>query len=450
MSNFSISDIMKFFLDVSNKAFSRTTAGYISKFGPMKKVTAYALMVLRLAQSVFPSERLEEGLKTFFDPETSLFAPALHSQPSITRVAVTSAKDLGQTACLITNYNYPRGNAANNLEREEDSGKDMKIWEAALATSAAPFYLPPFEKKETYTQYIDGGVYASCPAEVAYGEMEKLWPEHGVSLDLLVSLGTGEQRTKDTETPALANIRFSASMRAMFERQRAATHFWTTFQQQTAPRNIIPKLYRLDPALKGDHVGQYDNKRLQELSDAVTEWNKTVAAAQIQKVANALIASLFFFEPNDLGAVDSYLLRQSYLSDPTYGILRGSIRCRLSHGSQQLEKLLGEMVEGFYYAQMTTDNTADEGDRIHPWTEIQLPPGHNQLVEVMVSESQSSGHTVKKFRLPFNFIVKNHNSKDLFQVLAVKLKRSESKIAISGFPATLADLQRRSKIKWLL
>jgi len=56
---------------------------------------------------------------------------------------------------------------------------------------------------------------------------------------------------------------------------------------------------------------------------------------------------------------------------------------------------------------------------------------------------------VKKFRLPFTFVVKKQNSNDLFQVLAVKLKRSEKKIAISGFPATLMDLQRRSKMKWL-
>ena len=70
-------------------------------------------------------------------------------------------------------------------------------------------------------------------------------------------------------------------------------------------------------------------------------------------------------------------------------------------------------------------------------------------MEVMISEPQPAGHTVKKFRLPFTFVVKKQNSNDLFQVLAVKLKRSEKKIAISGFPATLMDLQRRSKMKWL-
>jgi patatin-like phospholipase/acyl hydrolase len=168
MSNKPISEMTKFFSEVSEKTFLRTTAGFISKFGPLKKLTAYAMMVLGLAHSVFSSDALSKGLKTFFKDETSLFAPVLHSQPSTTRVAVTSAKDLGHTTCLITSYNHPLGNPTNNLEREEDSEKDMKIWEAALATSAAPFWLPSFEKKETKTQYVDGAVYANCRKSSAY------------------------------------------------------------------------------------------------------------------------------------------------------------------------------------------------------------------------------------------------------------------------------------------
>jgi predicted acylesterase/phospholipase RssA len=447
MSNSSIAEMTKFFSEVSEKTFSQTTAGFISKFGPLKKVTTYALMVLRLADSVFSSEAMKEGLMKFFkNHETSLFAPALHSQPSTTRVAVTSAKDSGQTTCLITSYNHPLGNPANNLEREEDSGKDMKIWEAALATSAAPFYLPPFEKKETNTNYVDGAVYANCPAEVAYGELEKLWPEKGASLDFLVSLGTGDQKAKDNETPTLVNLGFFVSIRAMFQRQLDSKSSWYKFEQQTAPQNIRSRLYRLDPPLQGDHVELYEYKRLQELQESATGWSKTVAAARIQEIADTLIANLFFFEPDDLEAGHSPVLRQSHLSDPSYNILAGSIRCRLSHGSPQLERLLDEMVEGFSYAQMTSDNTADVG-RVQNWSEVEHPLGQRRLLDVMVSETQPAGHAIRKFRLPYTFVVKKNNS--MFHVLAVNLKRCEKKIAISGFPSTIDDLQRRSKLKWL-
>lgn len=446
MSNSSITDMMKFFSGVSEKTFSQTAAGVIFRIGPLKKITTYALMVLGLAESVFSSEPLREGLKTFFNKhhphETSLFAPSLHSQPSTTRVGVTSAKDLGQTTCLITSYNHPLCNPAHNLEREEDSEKDMKIWEAALATSAAPFYLPSFEKKETNTQYVDGAVYANCPAEVAYGEMEKLWPDNGASLDVLVSLGAGDQKAKDNETPTLVNLGFFVSIRAMFQRQLDSKSSWAKFEQQTAPPNIRSRLYRLDPPLKGKYVELYDYKRLQELSDSATEWTKTAAAAQIQKIANTLIANLFFFEPDDVEAP----LPQSHLSDPSYNVLAGSIRCRLSHGSPQLEKLLGEMVESFFYVQTASDNTADVC-QAQNWTEVELPPGKVRLVDVLVSEPQQRGYDVKKFRLPFKFVVKKNNN--MFQVLAIKLKQCEKKIAISGFPSMIDDLQRRSKMKWL-
>jgi predicted acylesterase/phospholipase RssA len=448
MSNSSITEMVSFFRGVSEKTFSKTTAGMISRIGPLKKLTTYTLMILRLTESVFSSEALKEGLQTFFrmhhphDP--SLFAPALQSQPSSTRVAVTSAKDLGQTTCLITSYNHPLGNPTNNLEREEDSEKDMKIWEAGLATSAAPFYLPPFEKKETSTQYVDGAVYANCPAEVAYGEVERLWPKNGASLDYLVSLGTGDQGAKDLDTPTLVN--FFVSIRAMFQRQLDSKSSWEKFEQQTAPPNIRSRLHRLNPPLKGDHVELYEYKRLQELYDLATEWAGKTAESKIQELANTLIANLFFFEPDDIEGANSPASPRRLLSDPSYTILSGSIRCRLGHGSPQLERLLGEMVEGFYYAQTRSDDTAEVG-RAHNWMRVEHPPGQVRLLDVMVSEPQHSGHDVKKFRLPFKFVVRKQGS--IFQVLAIKLKRSEKKIAISGFPSTIDDLQRRSKMKWL-
>jgi hypothetical protein len=261
-------------------------------------------------------------------------------------------------------------------------------------------------------------------------------------------LGTGDQKNKDAETPTLVNLGFFVSLRAMFQRQLDSKSNWANFEQQTAPINVRSRLYRLNPPLSGNYVQLYDYKRMQELMESVAEWTKNVAAARIQEIANTLIANLFFFEPDDVEAANSSVSPTNHLSDPSYNILAGSIRCRLSHGSPQLKKVLSDMVEGFSYAQMATDNTADV-DRVQHWTEIQPPPGQNRLVEVMVSEPQPAGHAVEKFRLPFTFVVKKHNSKDLFQVVAVKLKRSEKKIAISGFPATLADLQRRSKLKWL-
>jgi hypothetical protein len=49
------------------------------------------------------------------------------------KVAVTSSKDNGINKCLITNYNRPTLDDNLDFEREDENGKEMKIWEAAIA-----------------------------------------------------------------------------------------------------------------------------------------------------------------------------------------------------------------------------------------------------------------------------------------------------------------------------
>ena len=66
--------------------------------------------------------------------------------------------------------------------------KEWKVWEACVATSAAPVYFPPFEKK-----FIDGGLMANNPTLDAMTEIitqaEK--EESDAKLALVVSIGTG-------------------------------------------------------------------------------------------------------------------------------------------------------------------------------------------------------------------------------------------------------------------
>lgn len=151
---------------------------------------------------------------------------------------------------------------------------------------------------------------------------------------------------------------------------------------------VRSRLYRLNPPLEGEYVEPNEFKRLQELSDSATDWTKTASKTQTQDVVNILIANLFFSEPDDIEATNSLVSPQGHLSDPLYNVLAGSIRCRLSRGSPQLEKLLGEMVEGFFYAQTASDNTADVG-RAQNWAEVGYPPGQVHFLNVMVSEPKS-------------------------------------------------------------
>jgi hypothetical protein len=54
---------------------------------------------------------------------------------------------------------------------------------------------------------------------------------------------------------------------------------------------------------------------------------------------------------------------------------------------------------------------------------------------------------VKKFRLNYTFRVKDNSN--MFLVLVVTLSGIDKRIAISGFPSTLTDHQKRVKLKWL-
>jgi predicted acylesterase/phospholipase RssA len=446
----SIPKMMTFFADISRKTFSTSV---------LKKITNYAFMVLRIADSVFSADSLRKGLQEHFHPqETALFAPAMHTgiMSSGTRVAVTSARDMGQTACLITSYNHPSSSTTSSgnallVEREESTDKDMKIWEAALATSAAPFYLPPFQKEETNTAYVDGAVYANCPAQAAYSEMERIWPDNGAPLDTLVSLGTGLQRRKPADdVPGLVNMGFFVSLRAMFQRQLDSKSSWAAFRDTSAPPSVRCRLRRLDPPLgREDYVELYDHRKIEELKAAVARWTSEDAAGEVQEIANALLANLFFFEPDEVRSPSATL------SDPTLDALPGSIRCRFGHGTPELKRLLGEMVEGFYHVRLPPcpNSAAAAVDALKEVARVPRARWGRITAEGIRGRDARPGemlvgeHGVQKFRLPYAFGVRKGST--AVQVLGVKLMRCEHLVPISGFPSSMADLGRRAKMVWL-
>ncbi|CAF9903161.1 MAG: hypothetical protein GOMPHAMPRED_000112 [Gomphillus americanus] len=75
---------------------------------------------------------------------------------------------------------------------------DLTIWEAARATSAAPFYFKMFEKVDQNgkaRRYKDGGVLLNNPAEIARNEvMDRYATPHRVLPAVLLSIGTGVRK----------------------------------------------------------------------------------------------------------------------------------------------------------------------------------------------------------------------------------------------------------------
>lgn len=76
--------------------------------------------------------------------------------------------------------------------REQDPSRELKVWEAARATAAAPPYFKPFIHSETMNTYTDGAFHHNCPAAIADHERRLLWQEvSDWPPDMFLSLGTG-------------------------------------------------------------------------------------------------------------------------------------------------------------------------------------------------------------------------------------------------------------------
>ncbi len=61
------------------------------------------------------------------------------------------------------------------------------MWQAARATSSAPTFFPPVQVGAGL--FVDGALISNNPSGIALAEAQTLLP--GVSIDLMVSLGTG-------------------------------------------------------------------------------------------------------------------------------------------------------------------------------------------------------------------------------------------------------------------
>jgi hypothetical protein len=425
--------MIEFFTDAAEKTFSETLVGLISKVDRYN-LSSYAAMLFRFHRAIYDSAPLEKALISFFG-HSSLFAPSLSGRPTYrTRVFVTAAKEGGTTNCIIPNYSCPSGPGNASVELEDDEAKGMKVWEAALATAAAPRILPPFIKAETNTDFVDGAVYANCPAQIAYTEMTNLWPDNGASLDILLSLGTGHQPAKKPKLLSLLNIGFLAVVNNMVQKQLDSTLTWDNFAG-SCDQSHRSKLRRVNPPINGDRVELYDYKKMKAMMDDTKEWcGKPKQAVAIQEIADTLVASLFFFEPDP----SQPLLLRNRNERVT---LQGSIRCRLLHDSPELETLLGR-VNSFWHGTIVagTKAAATAIENVGNWQSIKNPTDGDQRQGMKVLEDG-----VWKFRVPHT--ISARRDADVFPVVAVEL--GGAKIPVSGFPSSIEAMCTRAGSRWL-
>jgi hypothetical protein len=384
-------------------------------------------MIFRIWDSLYPTDRLKTGLQTLFGAKENLFSFATRT----VRVAVTSAKDNGADKCLIANYNRPDLSSNNDFEREDEVDKDMKIWEAALATAAAPFYFEKFKKIETGKNYIDGALHANFPVYYALEEISRIWDQRGqqeTPLDILLSVGTGIQK-RETVIPTPLKIGGFEAVCTSFYNNLDSQRRWIEFEEvRLKERKLRGKVYRLNARIEGSYVALDDYKRMDEIHEAVAkQLSSPEAISLVEEIAGILIASLFFFEP-DKSSTHSSSIREK-------DQLMGSIRCRLAKGTDNLKNLLGR-ITGFCYKEVRNIHSISS-DQNH-WVPVPLTDNHRKAV-------RGEGKLLR-----VECTLRAVGPKDFQQVLAVTLKpqvngRAAVPIPISGFPTTFERLSEKAK-----
>lgn len=426
----SIGALKREFIELATKTFRTGRGGTLLAALDPFKLTSKSFMALRLWESKYSTKPLKEGLQKIFGPENNLFA----ARNRTTRVAVTSAKDNGADRCLIANYNRPTANADLDFEREDENMNEMKIWEAGLATAAAPFYFEKFEKSETGKNYTDGALHSNFPVQYALEEITRVWqtPDgEKPPLDILLSVGTGIQE-REIKIPSMLKIGGFEAVVTSFHNNLDCNRKWQDFKLlNMADKYSQRKVHRLNAAIDGNYVALDHYKRMTEIDKNIAEQvQEPTFASEIDALATILAASLLFFEPTRNSP--------SGLPSRDRAYIPGSIRCRLARDSAPLKTLV-DLIDSFWYKEIRTEKDLTE---VGSWTKVPLP---DQLrVKVKIQRDW--------LRVPYT--ISTVESQGAQQVLAVTFRRSsylmktwvgQLPIPISGFPVAFQSIDKKAR-----
>ncbi len=425
------------FLRFATKTFKNRREGkLITSLDPLR-ITSSALLILRFTSSIYPTRPLRDSLQELFSENEPLFSPARRN----TRVAVTSCKEKGATLCFITNYNRPTRINEQDFEREDDNAKEWKIWEAGMATSAAPFYFRPFERESVRKDYVDGALAANFPVPVALEEVARIW--QGLDgnkplLDILVTVGTGIQAQGGRPLPTFLKIGGAEEVWHNLNNNMNSEKNWCKFKRTHGKdAEFIGRLHRLNSQLEEPIMMLDDQRRMHQICEDLERHPK--ASPSHLTAAHSLIANLFFFEPN---------ASQKERQPANRKALAGTIRCRLARDSAALKELVMR-IDGFWYQQgstATTTTSSNWASDERSWAPIEL--SNQDLNQV---------RTNKQWLRIKHTIVSSAEAGEAQQVIAVRLRKrlldppnaqvadTSNLIPISGFPASFNSLQKKAK-----
>ncbi|OCL07767.1 FabD/lysophospholipase-like protein [Glonium stellatum] len=286
--------------------------------------------------SKYKTRPFEKILREHYKEE--LLFGGVHKGGYSTKVAVVSTTDTGNQATVLSNYNrqQPEDHRMGyKFERPLEPKYELKIWEAARATSAAPPYFKQFVSA-TGRGYLDGALYHNNPVRIAVHESKLLWPAtDAYPPDILLSIGTGSnitaksglngfmpkglgrQRTFSDDSTSQEDVtkrrRGPRLIETLLRRvdsildcDRAWTNFLAEVVGSTRSEDLDRRYQRLDLDLRSDPPKLDEKDKLKPLRAIVQERLKeTSETNKIKLVARQLVASCFYFDKNGIPAIQN-------------------------------------------------------------------------------------------------------------------------------------------------
>jgi patatin-like phospholipase/acyl hydrolase len=151
--------------------------------------------------SKYKTKQLHTALQTSLGEDILFGGQREDDMRYIPKVAVTSTNEEGRKAVVIANYNRSITNPGTRKEaksqcefpRPDNPSLELRYWEAAAATAAAPPYFKSFYHQATKRSYLDGAFYNNNPARIAHQESKLLWPDVADHCpDIFLSIGTSK------------------------------------------------------------------------------------------------------------------------------------------------------------------------------------------------------------------------------------------------------------------
>lgn len=397
-------------------------------------------VVIAANDSRYETTPIEKALKHAFGEDQNLFAGSRDDvQDSamlqrLTKAAVVTTT-LGGTPTVLGNYNRSDDSetAKYHYHRSEKPEHEMKTWEAARATSAAPLFFKPYVHELSGIIFQDGCLYYNNPVRVAMREQKLIWPDRAESCpDIILSVGTGvnEQLARRKPIPKRHRLAFMRTLQNL--RSMATDHIqstlnseetWRDFMTDSNPAPHLREHYqRLNLRMDAPPPRMDEVTKLEELKD-MTMSRMTKDKARIQHLADRLLATSFYFA---LQAEDT-----TTNSGMTY--VHGTIQCRFPTGP--LVRALGEVIEKRTRAAYHQDHRIKR-----PYFVVQERGRERQAVQVVLEQVTVDAMIENgQFSMPkLEISISDHNAET--EILFCFGSHSENTIfvPISGFPRFLA------------